>query len=774
MSADIKLNDLLVEDVNRFERPVSAEEYTETYRDATLVIDNGTYFTKSGYTKDAAPRLVTPSTVARSRTRGGGVAVGWHTTGLESHRYAIRSPFRANVAQHFECLEHLVDYHLAQLGVGSDSAQSVRHDVVMTECPLNPAWSRAHTFELMFECYSVPRVAMLCDPLCAWKRHGCPRFCLVVHVGHTRSHVVPIRDGKADWLSAWRLDVGAAHGALIMRDRVRALRHGEEVQNKDTRVMGVGVGDHERDESKTKFTLNHALSFSRRFGRVAVDYDELLRKREWDELAVRIPVKKNQATFLTAQQLRARQERRKALGERLTKMTKTRKLERIAALREDINRAEELLANLASGKISRSAFETSVSDDFNIDVTDYGDAVEMFSDEVSVWHRTLCNSLVAVNEVCEYDKMTEADLTRVFPLAFREVEECEASQKRERQNQMRLLAQVRQRQQRIQDGNTPLDARLSNKRDTQQAQFEEDPKSYIAKLVEKRRGILRQFSEKIQSKSQTPTTDVVRARRQVATRVKYASVDVENMADAASWMAERAEDSEDDRAQEELADTEKLLNRFDPDQVIASSILAESRAKKRARNTGSDISVEDKLAMQRSDALYLSLERYRAGEALFRPSLWGNEQCGIGEATVRVLQSMPVDQAKELAQHIILTGAAASMPGLRERMFREVREEWPMELPLNVRVSEDPINDTWMGAAAASREPGFMQSASLTKQEFEEVGASRFDHCHKTSQLGNPDYGPALRDGSLRVQAQRKMPTKSGSALNALRRALRT
>lgn len=85
----------------------------------------------------------------------------------------------------------------------------MHNPVVITECCLNPAHSRATMAELLFEAYGVPAVQFAPDAICAYafnfKEKSCFETGLLVGSGHSATHIVPIVDRKPLFSYARRL-----------------------------------------------------------------------------------------------------------------------------------------------------------------------------------------------------------------------------------------------------------------------------------------------------------------------------------------------------------------------------------------------------------------------------------------------------------------------------------------------------------------------------------------------------------------------------------------
>jgi actin-related protein 6 len=110
-----------------------------------------------------------------------------------------------------------------------------------------------------------------------------------------------------------------------------------------------------------------------------------------------------------------------------------------------------------------------------------------------------------------------------------------------------------------------------------------------------------------------------------------------------------------------------------------------------------------------AQSLVLVNERFMVPEILFHPSDIGLNQCGIAEL---VAQSVHHDEANDSLRdqtvealmwlNVIVTGGCAKIPGLVERLAREIRQFAPAIYPVSVRALDDPISDVFLGLSLLS------------------------------------------------------------------------
>ena len=127
-----------------------------------IIIDNGSYDCRVGFSTDAAPRLIYPSKIVRTRTNPPIVYIGSEAPATAVAQAGHKYAHEKSVVINLQVQESLLDFAFSHLGI---TASSVQHPIVMTECLLNPSIARAQLSELLFECYGVPSVCFGVDSL---------------------------------------------------------------------------------------------------------------------------------------------------------------------------------------------------------------------------------------------------------------------------------------------------------------------------------------------------------------------------------------------------------------------------------------------------------------------------------------------------------------------------------------------------------------------------------------------------------------------------------
>lgn len=192
-------------------------------RGEPILIDYGSDTIKAGFACSVQPELVLKSLTAKAKEAMAASftnTVNFSYEQLDFLKSNYRSPFDRNVIQHFSALEHCNDFVFNSLGCTEDS---VRSPLVISETPANPIYCRTQLLEMLFECYGVPEVFVGCDALFAYfheldceLKDMSKDTRLVISLGAAATHVIPVVNGKVDYLAIKRLNVGANNCLEVM------------------------------------------------------------------------------------------------------------------------------------------------------------------------------------------------------------------------------------------------------------------------------------------------------------------------------------------------------------------------------------------------------------------------------------------------------------------------------------------------------------------------------------------------------------------------------
>jgi len=114
-------------------------------------------------------------------------------------------------------------------------------------------------------------------------------------------------------------------------------------------------------------------------------------------------------------------------------------------------------------------------------------------------------------------------------------------------------------------------------------------------------------------------------------------------------------------------------------------------------------------------------ERFRTPEALFRPSLIGQESAGVHEFTYRNIMRCDIDVRKDLYANIVLSGGTTMYPGIGDRMQKEVIDFAPSSIKIKIIAPPERKYSVWIGGSILASLSTF-QTLWITKDEYDESG----------------------------------------------------
>jgi len=134
----------------------------------------------------------------------------------------------------------------------------------------------------------------------------------------------------------------------------------------------------------------------------------------------------------------------------------------------------------------------------------------------------------------------------------------------------------------------------------------------------------------------------------------------------------------------------------------------------------------------------LTTEALQTPEILFQPSMLGLNQAGLAETVQFVLRKFPAAEQQRLADNVFITGGVARLPGLAERLERELRQMRPFQSSFRVSVAGSPSLDAWRGARAAAS-CSSQQLQLVTRQLYLDCGAEYLaEHALSNSYCATP------------------------------------
>jgi len=172
------------------------------------VIDNGTGYTKMGFSGNCEPNYIIPTAISVKQDVG---AVGKSNGGIEDLDYFIGNEAMANTATHqikYPIRHGLIDDWDAMEKLWTRCifqylrCEPEEHYVMLTEPPLNTPENRETTAEIMFETFNVPGLYIAVQAVLAlaasWTSPDVKNKTLtgtVIDSGDGVTHVIPVAEG---------------------------------------------------------------------------------------------------------------------------------------------------------------------------------------------------------------------------------------------------------------------------------------------------------------------------------------------------------------------------------------------------------------------------------------------------------------------------------------------------------------------------------------------------------------------------------------------------
>jgi len=598
----------------------------------------------------------------------------------------FRTAFETNLVCNFTNMETLLDFTLARLGVGHDA--TLQHPIVMTEPPACLAYTRAHMNELLFETYQAPKAAFGIDALFSYAYNAAqPSQGLNADVGlavscsHEVSHLIPIYDGRPIMSSSFRMSYGGFH-LLDHLYRSVCLQLPYEYQ--------------------AAVFSSRCHEILQRFCYVSCDF-----QRELDDYCGRpdpsvvlaLPPDLShtqQKAILSEEEQRQRDERVHAQTEKLKELARERREAVFRSQRDALDVYARLRDDHAAGTLPDHQFKSRLQEEGFEDEEDFLRTLQTLQKRVET-QRVKRGELDQSEAASSAQGDNERDLLEIPDDQLTEDER----KKKRIQRMLKGSAQARQKKK-----------EEKKKREEQQAseqaalagQYAADPGGFVAGI----RATLDTLQRRRQDRATASVTASAattsgrrtgaanRQRAAVLTDMGTGTMEGSNFgADDNDWDVYRAvgpgeeqgaggdSDGEDI---EEIRRLRSILQTFAPDQVPV------------------EVVADTSVARDAHPRIQLNAQRIRTPEILFQPSIIGNEEAGLAEATQLALQRVSSEQAVAMSRSLFVCGGVAWLPGFTDRYLAEMVMARPLHDHVQVVRALDPSLDAWRGAAFWARQ----------------------------------------------------------------------
>ncbi|CAO3569735.1 unnamed protein product [Mortierella alpina] len=696
---------------------------------AAIVIDNGSWQCRAGWSTEERPRLVFDNQIAKFRDRKANISntfVGNDVYSDVLARSNSRTAFDGAVMCNPEIMEAVLDYIFIKMGIDADR---IDHPIVMTEPVCVPPYNRNLMSELLFESYQIPSVTYGIDSLFSLYANGPDRSKdgVVMSLGHHFSHVIPVSGGKVHTEHAKRISYGGVAASEFMLKLMQM-----KYPTFPTKMTTT--------QSETLF-INHTY--------VAHDYLEELASYEDPEIfktkdrVIQFPFVAPVIEEKSEEEQARLTAKRKEQGRRLQEQAAKARLEKLIQREQDLEQYMAL-------KNSRPALKKA-------EWTEQLKAMG-FKDEADL-ESAIKTTDAAIKRARNKELGIEEEEKEppTFPLVAIPDEELSEADRKEKRKQRLLKAShdARMRAKAAKAEEAAFQEELA-RQDAERR--EREPQKWLDEIHSKRKELV----DKIKAKKQL--REQLSDRRSHASQLRMKSIaalasdapppkrrrkgqDEDTFGqDDDDWMVyreiSREDDSEDEEEATQLNEYEQQLLKYDPDFLHEHTMNAYTPKNSFLHFYTHGLGPYDPavgLALDQTYQLHLNVERIRVPEALFQPGIVGLDQTGLVETLQDVLKRFDAEARQRLVQNILVTGGMAQIPGLIERLNDSVRSILPFspdKQAYSVRRAQDCLLDAWRGAAMVGRDSEKMNTSKVTRQEYEEYGGAYIQE----HSLGNVRY----------------------------------
>ncbi|KAM9893631.1 hypothetical protein OXX79_009218, partial [Metschnikowia pulcherrima] len=204
--------------------PPGPEPFYDNYKEGVpIAIDFGSDTVRAGLTNTSQPCNVFPNIVAKHRDRKSnntltliGNDIYRESVHYPTLRTGAKSPFDGMMITNWDSVESILDYSLEHLGVTSNNG-SLNNPVILTEQAAAPFGYRKGMYEILFEAYRAPKVALGIDSLFSFYANSKNRDGLVVSVGNNSTHIIPVLQGKGILTNSKRIEWGGEQQSQFLQ-----------------------------------------------------------------------------------------------------------------------------------------------------------------------------------------------------------------------------------------------------------------------------------------------------------------------------------------------------------------------------------------------------------------------------------------------------------------------------------------------------------------------------------------------------------------------------
>ena len=567
--------------------------------------------------------------------------------------------------------------------------------------------------ELLFECYGAPSVAFGIDSLFSYRQNK-GKTGLVLSSSCTSTHVIPVYNSKALLPQAIRLNWGGYHAAEYLLKLIRL---------KYPAFAG-------------KLNVSQAENMLRDHGYLSTNYNnELSSYLDWTgledrDIVIQYPYTEEVIVQKSEEELARVAERKKESGRRLQEQAAKMRLEKLMKKEQDLEYYKNLQAKLVD--------ETKKETRRVLDSHDLKDEaqLEKIVKELEKGIKKARTKDVGGDPEEEQeapnfdlldvpdDQLDEARLkTKRLQRLMKSNHEARARAKAEKEAEKARIAEAERldKERRENDRDGWLDEKRQRRSETLQRMKDRDR---LKQDLGNRKSLASQI--RMKSIANLASDNPTKKRRRGGDEDTFG-------ADDDDWGVYRqiavGENSDDEQEEEDLAanlrNLELELLQYDPDFDYEQTQEAQSdwsRSMLHAFARGPR--PFDAASQAQLNQVHLNVERIRAPEVVFQPSIAGVDQAGVVEIAGDVLAQRLAGMTNrdDFLRDVFLTGGNTLFRGFDDRVRAGLVALLPAGAPLVVRRADDALLDAWRGAAGWVGSQGW-RAATITKEEYLEKGS---------------------------------------------------
>lgn len=678
-------------------------------KDVPIVIDNGTSQCRAGYADSERPHLIFDSLYSKYRNRTTNrtyQVVGEDVLIDPLVRGAAKTPFDGTIITNWDAMEGILDYIFLHLGL---EGQRHVNPIVLTETLCNLRSSRKTMTELLFECYAAPSIAYGIDSLFSFYQNG-GRDGVIIGSGNYTSHVIPVFEGQAQIQNAKRLSLGGSSVPDYML-RLAQLKY---------------------PSFPLKVSPSQAARIARDQCYVSRDFQAELRHllgdkfREIDR-TIQFPFVDTSEPEKSAEELAIIAQRKFESGVRLREAAAAKRLEKLIQQEQDLQYYQDIME--LKSTMTKKDFLRKLQ-------TESIDNEAALSNRIATLESLIKKARNKDLGIVEEEVKQAPDFSLV-DVPDDQLDEAQIKQKRT-QKLMKYGYDARMRAKAEKEAER---ARLEEVARLDLEKREKDPQSWVQQKRAARSAVL----DKIRSRQKLKAD--LNDRKSLASQMRMKQIaglaatndgkkrrknddDDFGMNDE-DWHVYRdvANDSDSEGEEEEnvtLRALEQELLKYDPSFTENDTVDAKADPSKSLLHAfyhGPYDPAVKKHELAMDYQLHLNVERIRAPEIVFRPSLVGMDQCGLVEMTKDILTRVEATQRVSVVREFFTTGGNTLLKGFNERLQADLQGILPADQRATVRAASDPILDAWRGAAKWAHGDVKYKHSRVTRAEYDEMGA---------------------------------------------------